>query len=300
MREHDLQAYGECLEQAAMVAQNPEGFEELAISVEEKEWLRKEKTHRWSQPFMLFFTGRKFLHQLSKMYIILTCLIVLCGATAIVQGMDETAVNGAQMFYTVEFGLAHSDIWTGAAIWDNTWLVGLINGAPYLACCLVGVWLTKPVNHRLGRRGAIFLACASAFIAAMWQALSPFRWVLLMARLFLGLSIGLMSTTTPVYAAECAPASIRGALCMMWQMWTAFGIMLGYVATLALFRVSSDHVTGLNWRLVLGTSGIPYVNPSLTLVSILILAGLFWYASWCTFVRRALDGTFRRAATNAP
>lgn len=33
------------------------------------------------------------------------------------------------------------------------------------------------------------------------------------------------SATIPVFAAECAPANIRGALVMMWQMWTAAGVM---------------------------------------------------------------------------
>lgn len=40
---------------------------------------------------------------------------------------------------------------------------------------------------------------------------------------FQGLGIGPKSSTVPVYSAECAPAPIRGALVMMWQMWTAFG-----------------------------------------------------------------------------
>lgn len=40
----------------------------------------------------------------------------------------------------------------------------------------------------------------------------------------------------------------------MWQMWTAFGIMLGYVADLAFFKVpNKPHITGLNWRLMLAS-----------------------------------------------
>lgn len=57
--------------------------------------------------------------------------------------------------------------------------------------------------------------------------------------LILGLGIGPKSATIPIYAAECTPANIRGALVMMWQMWTAFGIMLGYVAGVA-FRSVLD------------------------------------------------------------
>ena len=49
----------------------------------------------------------------------------------------------------------------------------------------------------------------------------------------LGLGIGAKSATVPIYAAECTPARIRGAFVMMWQMWTAFGIMLGYMSGVA-------------------------------------------------------------------
>jgi len=36
------------------------------------------------------------------------------------------------------------------------------------------------------------------------------------------------AATVPMYAAELAPANIRGALVMGWQLWTAFGIFLGF------------------------------------------------------------------------
>lgn len=43
---------------------------------------------------------------------------------------------------------------------------------------------------------------------------------------------------------------------MMWQLWTAFGIMIGTVMDLAFFKVpDTPHITGLNWRLMLGSVG---------------------------------------------
>lgn len=45
---------------------------------------------------------------------------------------------------------------------------------------------------------------------------------------------------------------------MQWQTWTAFGIMLGYVADLVLYHVKDTaHITGLNWRLMMGSAAIP-------------------------------------------
>jgi MFS family permease len=79
---------------------------------------------------------------------------------------------------------------------------------------------------------------------------------LLIARFFLGFAVGAKSSTTPVYAAESAPKNIRGALTMMWQMWTAFGIMLGFIVSVAFQDLD---VLGVDsqWRWMLGSTSIP-------------------------------------------
>ena len=131
---------------------------------------------------------------------------------------------------------------------DN--LTGLVVGAPYLACAILGCWLTAPLNSLLGRRGTIWISCFIAAVASIWEAVAN-SWVnLFISRFVLGLGIGSKSTTVPVYAAECSPAPIRGALVMMWQMWTAFGIMLGNIMGVAFLNLGHD----LNWRFMLGST----------------------------------------------
>ncbi len=47
---------------------------------------------------------------------------------------------------------------------------------------------------------------------------------------------------------------------MQWQMWTAFGIMVGYIADLAFYFVPDRGIElGLNWRLMMGSAMIPAV-----------------------------------------
>jgi len=80
---------------------------------------------------------------------------------------------------------------------------------------------------------------------------------LFVVRFLLGLGIGAKSATVPLYSAECAPSAIRGGLTMQWQMWTAFGIMLGYAADLAFYRVPDFYgIVGLNWRLMLASASL--------------------------------------------
>ncbi|BGP66112.1 hypothetical protein NBRC10512v2_007507 [Rhodotorula toruloides] len=140
----------------------------------------------------------------------------------------------------------------------DEWILGLINGAPYLCCAVLGCWLTAPLNNWLGRRGTIFLTAFISAAACIWSACTSTRWNLFAARFVLGLGIGPKSATVPVFAAETAPPLIRGALVMQWQVWTAFGIMLGTVSSLAFYHVGDTaHIHGLNWRLMLGSACLP-------------------------------------------
>lgn len=139
----------------------------------------------------------------------------------------------------------------------DTWMQGLLNGAPYLCSAVIGCWTTAPLNRWFGRRGCIFISCFISFASSFWMAAAHTWWNLLLGRFLLGFAVGAKSTTTPVYGAECSPANIRGALVMMWQMWTAFGIMLGYIASVAFMDVTHPTIPGFNWRLMLGSTAIP-------------------------------------------
>lgn len=66
--------------------------------------------------------------------------------------------------------------------------------------------------------------------------------------------MGLKEVTVPVFSAEVAPTAIRGGLVMSWQLWTAFGILLGTSANLAVKDVGA-----IAWRLQLGSAFIPAV-----------------------------------------
>lgn len=80
------------------------------------------------------------------------------------------------------------------------------------------------------------------------------------ARFALGFGIGPKSATVPIYAAETAPPAIRGALVMCWQMFTAFGIMVGFASDLTFYHVKDPaNITGLNWRLMMGSAGAPAI-----------------------------------------
>ncbi|TNY22032.1 hexose transport-related protein [Rhodotorula diobovata] len=236
-REKGLGEYEDEFAKGAQVAQDPLAFESLTIlNDEDRNVLRREVTHKWDHPWQLYF------------------LTICCSMAAAVQGMDESVTNGANLFWPQQFGI-------DTAVRDNDqWILGFINGAPYLCCGLLSCWLTSPLNNWLGRRGTIFWTAAISAATCIWMACVNSKWHLFAARFILGFGIGPKSATVPVYAAETAPPIIRGALVMQWQVWTAFGIMVGTATSLMFFKVgdpSSANITGLNWRLMLGSAALP-------------------------------------------
>lgn len=68
------------------------------------------------------------------------------------------------------------------------------------------------------------------------------------------MGMGLKEVTVPVFSAEVAPSVIRGGLVMSWQTWTAFGILLGTSANLAVKDAGA-----IAWRLQLGSAFIPAI-----------------------------------------
>ncbi|RKF65079.1 putative metabolite transport protein YwtG [Erysiphe neolycopersici] len=204
------------------------------LTAQEFNTIERESTHKWSLPWSLIL------------------VIVLCSFCAAVQGMDETVINGSHIYFVREFGI--DDL----TISKNTWLLGLVNAAPYLCCATIGCWLTIPFNNWWGRKGTIIFACIVSAATCIWQSCTNTWWHLLIARFFLGIGIGPKSATSPIYAAECSPPSVRGALVMQWQLWTAFGLMAGLIADLCFYSVpDSSNIIGLNWRLMMASPCIP-------------------------------------------
>jgi len=191
------------LQKGALVAQDPDNYEDLtgefALNEEEIRAVRDEVEHKWKQPIKLYLT------------------IFTCSIGAAVQGWDQTGSNGANLSFPTAFGIGDTEST------HDTLLVGLVNAAPYIASAFFGCWISDPLNHFFGRRGTIFFAGIFCFLPVLGQAFTQTWEQLFICRLLLGIGMGSKGSTVPIYAAENSPPSIRGALVMSWQLWTAFG-----------------------------------------------------------------------------
>ena len=226
---------------AAALARTPDEFNAMPfLPEEEKQALHKEHTKKWHIPSKLIQ------------------VIALGSMAAAVQGMDESVINGAVLFYPNYMGVGKGEY--NRFGYDTDLVEGLINGAPYLCASCLACWMADSWNRRLGRKWTIFWTCVISAVTCFWQGFANTWYHLFIARFMLGFGIGIKSATVPAYAAECTPKQIRGALVMLWQFFTAVGIMFGYVACLAFYYVPDRGIGGgLNWRLMLGSACIPAI-----------------------------------------
>jgi MFS family permease len=115
-----------------------------------------------------------------------------------------------------------------------------------------GAFIVDPLNHYLGRRGEIFVTALCLTATPIGSAFAQSWQQLFAARFVMGIGIGAKNATVPIYSAEMAPARIRGALVMFWQLWVVAGIFLGFCA-----NVIVKDTGRIAWRLQLGSAFIP-------------------------------------------
>ncbi|WRT67418.1 uncharacterized protein IL334_004389 [Kwoniella shivajii] len=219
-------------QRAALLSQKPDDFESISeLTEEDRYWLRREKTNKWDQTRALYF------------------LVIVCSIGSAIQGWDNTGANGANLSFPQEFGIA-----------DNTWLVGMVNAAPSITVGTISAMLTDPINYYIGRRGTIFVTGLFCVFPVLGQAFTRNWWELFICRVLLGFGMGMKITTIPIMTAETAPAAIRGALVMSFQLWVAFGIFFGFCSNLVFYQVGKNA-----WRIQLAAAFVPAV-PLLLLI----------------------------------
>lgn len=157
------------------------------ITSQEIKDAQNETLRKWRQPKLMYMT------------------IIATAFGSMGQGWAQTSMNGANLTFPQAFGIGSKNA-------HDNFVVGLINCGIYLSNGLIGCWLVAPLNNRFGRRGAVFGAAAVSLLSNLGCALTSNWQQLLAFRFLLGCALGIISSTLNVFAAECAPAAIRGGL----------------------------------------------------------------------------------------
>jgi sugar porter (SP) family MFS transporter len=115
---------------------------------------------------------------------------------------------------------------------------------------LAGSLVAGELGDRLGRKRAILIAGALFTFGAAIQGIAPGALVLVAGRFIIGAGVGMAAVSAPLYAAELAPAQLRGRFVSAYQLAITTGIFLAYL-------VNGQLSASANWRLMLGLAAIP-------------------------------------------
>lgn len=114
---------------------------------------------------------------------------------------------------------------------------------------LVGALIAGALCDRIGRRPTVIAAGVLFIAGALVEAFTPNITILVIGRLIVGFAVGVASVAAPLYAAEMAPASLRGRFISSYQFGITFGIFIAYL-------VDEFLQSGSGWRLMLGLSAV--------------------------------------------
>jgi SP family galactose:H+ symporter-like MFS transporter len=166
--------------------------------------------------------------------VVLTAAIA--GLGGLLFGYDTGVIAGALLFITPDFHLSSFES-------------GLVVGAVPLGA-IAGAAVSGPVSDGRGRRVVIIFSAIVFATGALVSAAAPGTAVLVVARVVIGIAIGLASAAAPVYISEVAPPEHRGRLVSFFQLAVTVGILVAYLVSLAFEPVEG-------WRWMLGLGAIP-------------------------------------------
>jgi sugar porter (SP) family MFS transporter len=162
-------------------------------------------------------------------------VIMLAG---VLFGYDQGVISGALDGIKKDFNV-------------STFLLEVITSWVTLGA-MGGALVAGALADRLGRRLTILLASLLFTAGALIEALAPGAWVLVIGRLVVGFGVGVASVAAPLYAAEMAPARLRGRFVSLYQLAITIGIFVAYLVDYVLSHSSS-------WRAMLGVSAVPAI-----------------------------------------
>ena len=164
---------------------------------------------------------------------------LVCGLASLAGlmfGLDIGVIAGALHFIRAAFKVSAS---------GEGWIVSIM-----MIGAAIGAAGAGTLSYSLGRKKSLLIGAVLFVLGAVLCGIAPSVPVLLGGRTLLGLAIGIVAFTGPLYISEVAPAAWRGAMVSLYQFMITVGIVLAFLSD-SLLTASG------NWRLMLGIIAVP-------------------------------------------
>ncbi|MCR3754825.1 MAG: galactose:H(+) symporter [Candidatus Westeberhardia cardiocondylae] len=186
-------------------------------------------------------------HTLHTSFTFFVCF--MAALAGLLFGLDIGVIAGALPFLSIDLQITD---------YQKEWVVSsMMFGAA------IGAFFSGWISAKFGRKFSLLVGSILFVIGSLWSAFSLNVESLVIARILLGLAVGITSYTAPLYLSEIAPEKIRGSMISMYQLMITIGILVAYLSDTAFSYYGS-------WRWMLGIITIPAI---LLFIGVLFLPG---------------------------
>ena len=164
---------------------------------------------------------------------------VICGLASLAGlmfGLDIGVIAGALDFIRKAFNADQR---------TQEWIVSIM-----MIGAAAGAAGAGTLSYKLGRKRSLLIGAVLFVAGALLCCFAGSVLMLMIGRVVLGLAIGIVAFTGPLYISEVAPPAWRGAMVSLYQLMVTVGIFAAFVSD-SLLTASG------NWRLMLGIIAIP-------------------------------------------
>ncbi|PKA65036.1 Sugar transport protein 8 [Apostasia shenzhenica] len=193
----------------------------------------------------------------------ITVYVILCGVIAATGGLMfgyDIGISGGvtamddflEKFFPLVYRRKREAKEDNYCKYDNQGLQ-LFTSSLYLAALAASFAASKTCS-RYGRKVTMQLASLFFLAGVAFNAAAENLVMLIFGRILLGFGVGFGNQAVPLFLSEIAPARIRGALNILFQLDVTIGIL---VANIVNYATANIHPWG--WRLSLGLAGVPAV-----------------------------------------
>jgi MFS transporter, SP family, galactose:H+ symporter len=166
-------------------------------------------------------------------------IVCIAGLGGFLFGYDTGVISGAILFINQEFAL-------------STFHTSSLVSALLFGACVSAATSGRFADY-FGRRRLLVIDAILYILGTLGSSAASSLFGLIVARLVVGLAVGISSYVVPLYISEIAPFKKRGIMVGFNQLFIVSGILVSYF-------VDYHFATGGHWRWMLGVGVIPAIG----------------------------------------
>ncbi|KAF3794978.1 Sugar transport protein 10 [Nymphaea thermarum] len=193
-------------------------------------------------------------------FVVFTCIIAATGG--LIFGYDigiSGGVTSMDVFLEKFFPSVYRKMHQNAASTNqyckfDSQLLTMFTSSLYLAG-LVASFFASSVTRMFGRKASMISGGLTFLVGAAINGAAMNLAMLIIGRILLGFGVGFANQSVPLYLAEMAPAKLRGALNIGFQLFITIGILSANLVNYGTNKIAD----GYGWRVSLGLAAVPAI-----------------------------------------